>query len=207
MHAFSVVARFLAPRSDYNMTMGAIDNLRYSLKKGGNHFTALGFHFPHLSHRVPLWAVRKYMPDAGLEPNASGIIPAAANRFAPKGAPGIAQSQEVDGKVFLSLPYGGKLYNYSVPSPVEDTFPEWFWSTIRLGYESAISLTDYHVGLMLDEIDKQGIYNDTIVVLISDHGWSTGCERRDTIRPDATPLPPIRLHASCAALICFIDAM
>jgi len=163
--------------SDYNMTMAAIDNLKYSITKGGNHFTALGLHFPHLSHRVPLWAVRKYMPEAGLQPNASGVIPAATNRFVPTGSPDIAQSQEVDGKVALALPYGKELYNYTVPSPIDDSFPEWFWSTIRLGYQSAITLTDYHVGLMLDEIDRLGIYNDTIVVLISDHGWSTGSHR------------------------------
>jgi len=150
--------------NDYNMTRCAISNLEYASKKGGPFAIFLGLHFPHLSHRVPIWAVRKYLPEAPLQPNASGVIRPATNRFAPKGMPDIAFTQEIDGMVNVSIPVDGTLHTYEVPSPINDTFPEWFDSTFRLGYRSAITLTDYHVGLMLAALEKSGHANNTVVI-------------------------------------------
>lgn len=150
--------------NDYNMTQCAIDNLHYSIQKGDPFAVFLGLHFPHLSHRVPIWAVRKYMPGASLTPNASGTIKPATNRYAPKGMPDIAFTQEIDGKVNASTVIDNVMHTFPVPSPVDDSFPEWFDSNFRLGYRSAITLSDYHIGLMLSALEASGHVNDTIVV-------------------------------------------
>ena len=41
-------------------------------------------------------------------------------------------------------------------------------------YDSEIGYTDYHLGRVLDRIDKLGLHDSTLVVLTSDHGESLG---------------------------------
>jgi arylsulfatase A-like enzyme len=41
-------------------------------------------------------------------------------------------------------------------------------------YESAIAYLDHHVGLLLQELDQRGILDNTLLVVVSDHGESLG---------------------------------
>jgi len=38
------------------------------------------------------------------------------------------------------------------------------------GYDSEIAFTDHHIGLFLDELKRQGLYDDACIVFFSDHG-------------------------------------
>ena len=66
-------------------------------------------------------------------------------------------------------------YSYPLPSPGKNTIPDWFAYQSRIGYYSAVTLTDFHVGLMLDALTDQGVDNSTIVVFTADHGYQLGC--------------------------------
>lgn len=41
-------------------------------------------------------------------------------------------------------------------------------------YESAIAYLDHNVGLLLDELDRRGILDNTLLVVVADHGESLG---------------------------------
>jgi len=43
---------------------------------------------------------------------------------------------------------------------------------IRQHYYSAVSYTDSRIGLVLEELDKSGFADDTIIVMLGDHGTS-----------------------------------
>lgn len=45
---------------------------------------------------------------------------------------------------------------------------------MRRGYHGSVSLIDEQVGHVLDELDKQGIANNTLVIFVSDHGDMLG---------------------------------
>ncbi|MFZ9991524.1 MAG: sulfatase-like hydrolase/transferase [Opitutales bacterium] len=46
--------------------------------------------------------------------------------------------------------------------------------TLRHGYYAAISYMDAQVGLVLDALEKEGLAQDTVIVLWGDHGWQLG---------------------------------
>ena len=115
-------------------------------------FLAVGFIKPHLPFSVP----RKYW-----ELYDPANIPLAPNPFYPKDAPKYA------------IPPGGELRSYSgVPAgwPIKDDFAR----KLKHGYYAAISYVDAQVGRMLDELDKQGLADNTIIILWGDHGWKLG---------------------------------
>lgn len=45
---------------------------------------------------------------------------------------------------------------------------------LRQGYCAAISYTDAQVGLVLDALEKEGLADNTVVILWGDHGWQLG---------------------------------
>jgi iduronate 2-sulfatase len=46
--------------------------------------------------------------------------------------------------------------------------------TLRHGYYAAISYMDAQVGMVLDALEKEGLAQDTVIVLWGDHGWQLG---------------------------------
>lgn len=109
-------------------------------------------------------------------------------RYAPKGAPDVAFTAELDGKDGLALnesnpgfadskPAGIDGYvEYDNPTPTANgnTLPTYFQQQLRLGYYTAVTLSDYNMGRVLDLVDELEIYNDTVVILTGDHGWQLG---------------------------------
>ena len=47
-----------------------------------------------------------------------------------------------------------------------------FQRKIRQHYYSSVSYTDSRVGLVLEQLDKSGFADDTIIVFMGDHGMS-----------------------------------
>ncbi|MBS9461845.1 sulfatase [Flagellimonas sp. 389] len=67
----------------------------------------------------------------------------------------------------------GELRNYE-GIPKEGHLPEALAKELIHGYYAAVSYIDAQIGLVLDELDKLGLAENTIVVLWGDHGWNLG---------------------------------
>jgi len=115
-------------------------------------FLAVGFYRPHL----PFAAPKKYWD---LHDPAGIHLP--SNHAPPTGAPKEALHPWLELRNFRGIPAEG---------PVTD---ETALALIR-GYRASVSFVDAQVGRLLDELARLGLADDTIVVLVGDHGWSLG---------------------------------
>lgn len=128
----------------------AVETLRQL--KGKTFFLAVGFYKPHL----PFIAPAKYFdlyPAAGIR--------LAANPFPPKDVPPVALHDFGELRSYSDMPKVG---------PVSDAKAR---ELVR-AYQAASSFTDAQIGRVLDELDRLGLRDKTIVVLWGDHGWHLG---------------------------------
>jgi len=124
-----------------------------SLKSQGQpFFLAVGFAKPHL----PFVAPKKYWDL--YDPN---TIPVPTIDHLPEGSPDFAGHKN------------GELHNYR-GVPKQDPIPSDFAKTLRHGYYACITFTDAQIGKVLDALDKEGLTDNTIIVLWGDHGWQLG---------------------------------
>ena len=130
----------------------AVSELRKLQMRDEPFMLAVGFFKPHL----PFVAPRKYW-----DLYDHGAIELAANHYAPQDAPPSSIHNSGELRAYSGIPQTG-------PVSAE---------TARMlihGYYACISYTDAHIGRLLDELDKLGLANNTIVVLWGDHGWNLG---------------------------------
>lgn len=115
-------------------------------------FLAVGFHKPHL----PFIAPKKYY-----DLYRTNDMRLAQNPFPPK-------------DVFpLALTDWGELRSYD-GVPKKGPIPEGMARELIRGYYAAVSYTDAQVGRLLEELQRLGLREKTIVILWGDHGWQLG---------------------------------
>jgi arylsulfatase A-like enzyme len=132
-------------------------NAEYAIKelnrlKDKPFFLAAGFYKPHLPFSAPKKYWDLYDPEKIELPD---------NMYFPKDAPKIA------------LTNWGELRHYP-GIPKEGDLPEDLARTLIHGYYACVSYTDALVGKLLDELDRLGLRDNTIVILWGDHGWKLG---------------------------------
>jgi len=115
-------------------------------------FIVSGFRKPHLPFNAP----KKYW-----DMYERSEIDLAANPFIPENAPE------------ASLTYLWELNNY-VGIPKAPPVPDSLARTLIHGYNACVSYIDAQVGKILAELDSLGLRDNTIVLLIGDHGWHLG---------------------------------
>jgi arylsulfatase A-like enzyme len=129
-------------------------------------------------------------------------IPLAPNPFRPKDAPDYAIGD------------GGELRSYA-GVPAGRPLPDEYARQLKHGYYAALSYMDAQVGRVLDELDKLGLRDNTIIILWGDHGWKLGehaawCKHtnveNDTWAPLIISVPGMK-HAGAHtdALVEFVD--
>lgn len=130
----------------------AISRLKTHKESGKPFFMAVGFLKPHL----PFVAPKKYWD---LHDPAKFNVP--AHRTLPKDAPAYVGNNSGELRAYIGIPAQG---------PVSDE------QAIKLihGYYAATSYMDAQLGRVLDELDKLGLAENTVVVFWGDHGWSLG---------------------------------
>lgn len=129
-----------------------IQRLRAAKERGTPFFLALGFVKPHL----PLTAPKKYFDLH--DPKKFSLAP---DQRDPEGAPKFA------GKV------GGEIVNYD-PLSVENLREETTQRDLIHAYYACVSYMDAQLGRVLDELDRLGLAQNTLIVLWGDHGWHLG---------------------------------
>ncbi len=130
----------------------AVTALREMKSKAQPFFLGVGFIRPHL----PFISPKKYWD---LYDRAK--IPLAPNPFPPKGAPPFA------------INHGAAELRSYAGTPAGEV-PEAYARELKHGYYAAVSYVDAQVGRVLDELEKLGLREHTIVVLWGDHGWKLG---------------------------------
>jgi arylsulfatase A-like enzyme len=120
-------------------------------------FLAAGFVRPHLPFVVP----RKYW-----EMYNRAKIPLAKNTHLPKNAPSMAVNtiRELRGYVDFR----------EAPTPDQGQLTEAQSRLLRHGYFASVTYIDAQVGRLLEELERLGLRENTIVVLWGDHGWKLG---------------------------------
>ncbi|WP_198141309.1 sulfatase [Verrucomicrobium spinosum] len=108
----------------------------------------------------------------------------------------------------------GELRNYA-GIPQQGPIPDALARQLKHGYYAAISYMDAQVGRLLDELDRLGLRNNTIIVLWGDHGWKLGehgswCKHstveNDTNAPLLVSVPGLKSAGQkTAALVEFVD--
>ena len=126
----------------------------FALSKGdAPFFLAVGFLKPHLPFNAPAKYWDLYDP--------ADISPAAFDHM-PTDAPDEASHS------------WGELRNYRDIPEAPEPLAEEMARTLRHGYYAATSYVDAQVSRVLQALDDLNLADNTIVVLIGDHGWSLG---------------------------------
>jgi iduronate 2-sulfatase len=129
-----------------------VRDLNRLARSDGPWFLAAGFLKPHLPFNAPSRYWDRYRPDD---------VELADNPIPPQDAPREALHNWGELRQYLGIPAEGPL-----PEPLAQRM-------VR-GYYAATSYTDAQVGLVLDELDRLGLSDNTVVVLWGDHGWQLG---------------------------------
>lgn len=130
----------------------AVETLRHLKREGKPFFLAVGFARPHL----PFVAPKKYFD---LYPPESIRLPEAGQR--PAGAPPFALEDFGELRTYADIPSSGPL-------------PEAKARELIRAYCASVSFMDAQLGRVLDELDRLGLRDSTVVVAWGDHGWHLG---------------------------------
>ncbi|MEQ8791444.1 MAG: sulfatase [Pirellulaceae bacterium] len=130
----------------------AVDTLRELSKREEPFFLAVGFVKPHLPFNAPKKYWDLYDP---------AKIELAANPFPPKSVTPYSLTNSGEIRVYEGI-------------PAKDDISQEQARRLKHGYYACVSFTDANVGKLLDQLEKLGLTDDTIVVLWGDHGWKLG---------------------------------
>ncbi len=155
-------------------------------------FLAIGFVKPHL----PFVAPKKYW-----DLYSRSDFKLAEIRTPPEGAPSYAPQ------------FGGELRQYS-GIPEKGALEDDLQRTLIHGYHAAVSYMDAQLGRVINELDRLGLSQNTVIVLWGDHGWHLGdhgiwCKHTNYEQAARIPLlvaaPGARSAARTSSLIETVD--
>ncbi|WP_340111331.1 sulfatase [Maribellus mangrovi] len=137
----------------------AVNKLKDLAKTEKPFFLGVGFFKPHL----PFTAPKKYWDLYSEEELATApfdSIPKHVNLASLHNSGELNGYQLTDEKATLSHPVSNE-----------------YAKKLRHAYYACISYTDAQIGKLLDELERQGMAENTIVVVWGDHGWHLGDQR------------------------------
>ena len=134
----------------------AIKKIEELADKDEPFFLSVGFFKPHLPFNSPKKYWDMYDEDS---------LPLSPNPFIPEN---VNKASLQESGEFNSYQLGDEAA--SLEGPISDAYAR----KLRHAYFACVSYTDALIGKVLDELDKQGLRDNTIVVLWGDHGWHLG---------------------------------
>ncbi len=179
--------------ADGQLADRAIGKLReLARKRNYPFFLAVGFIRPHLPFNAPKKYWDLYDPETIKIPENSGP---------PKDTPPFALTNWGELRGYYGMPKEG-------PVSKEDA------RILKHGYYASVSYIDALIGLLLTEVDRLGLRDNTIVVLWGDHGFKLGENGMwskhtnfevDTRAPLIVSLPKTEQGIRSNALVEFVD--
>lgn len=147
------------PLRDRQVADKAIEKIRELATGSENFFLAVGFHKPHEPFVFPETYLQYYPEDDIILPS---------NDMAPVNMPEVAWS-----------PYNGlreydDIASTNATGEIGTVLPDDKVKELRRAYYAAVSWIDSLVGEILDELERSGLSNNTVISLISDHGYQLG---------------------------------
>lgn len=142
---------------DGAQTTMAIKKMRELKKTDKPFFLSVGFYKPHL----PFTAPKKYWDMYNSED-----IPLAKNQFPPKNSPEFAMHGDAELRGYAD--------KHDLPKPAEGSLSEAEQRELIHAYYACVTYVDAQIGRLMDELEKSGLAENTIVVLWGDHGWKLG---------------------------------
>lgn len=147
---------------DYRNALFAVERLKQLAKNadGQRWFMAVGMHHPHLKWRVPkqYWAGDPRWPYS--TDNSNYSLPTQRT-----------QAHNVSGIAFFSSELS--TYQGVIRTP-RKSFTENGTRELRHAYYAAVSMVDDMFGIVLDGLELSGQSNNTVVVVMADHGYMLG---------------------------------
>lgn len=134
---------------DGQVALKAVSNLHRLAESGEPFMMAVGFWRPHLPFNAP----RKYW-----ELYERDKIETASNRYRPENLP-----KECTGST--------EIKGYALTENTKDTE---FHKLARHGYYACVSFIDAQIGKITAALEQTGLAENTVIVLIGDHGWHLG---------------------------------
>lgn len=125
-------------------------------------FAMAGLTRPHIPYRVP----ERFFAAAG-RPSDYQV---AAHRHFDALSPSIPRWAYSHSGFESPLRYNGTWHNYGPRRPM----PEAAEQLYRHAYAAAVMFMDHNVGVLLDYLQEQGLWDNTVVALWSDHGFKLG---------------------------------
>ena len=138
---------------DGEMTDLAIEQLAEYKSSDQPFFMAVGYKKPHLPFNAP----KKYWDLYDVNE-----IEMADNPYLPENV-----SEHFDYTF-------GELRNYAGIPKGREPFSDTLSRNLKHGYYACVSYIDAQIGRLLDELKKNGLDKNTIVILWGDHGWKLG---------------------------------
>ena len=143
---------------DGSRTDMCIEDLRRLAKSDEPFFLAMGYIRPHLAFVAPRKYWDLYDPAA---------LPVLEEQTMPEGSPLYALSNNSELSHYVDL------INMPKPWGDEELAADKARRLVH-GYFACVSYVDAQIGRLLTALDEEGLRENTIVVLWSDHGWKLG---------------------------------
>jgi arylsulfatase A-like enzyme len=137
---------------DGQTALKAIETLQRLKEKGKPFFLGVGFVKPHLPFTCP----KKYWDMYPAE-----TIKPAANACRPDGAPEPAFHSNYELRSYGTVPASGDI-------------PHELGLKLIRGYRACTTFMDAQLGRVIDEVDRLGLRENTIIILWGDHGYHLG---------------------------------
>ena len=130
----------------------AVEELRDLKDREKPFFLGLGFHKPHLPFNSPkkYWELYRHEE-----------VPLAPNPYEPEGVTEYSLTNFGELRGYFDMPEDGPIGDETARDLVH-------------AYAACVSYVDAQVGKVLDELQRLGLEENTVVVLWGDHGWKLG---------------------------------
>ena len=135
---------------DGQTALKSVEDLKQFKAEGKPFFLAVGFVKPHLPFNAPKKYWDLYDPNSIRLPE---------NAMFPKSAPQRANHKWGELRAYIDIPKKGP-----VPDPIA--------KKLIHGYYASVSYVDAQIGVLIKGLTELGLRENTIIVLVGDHGWS-----------------------------------